>query len=163
MFLRVVKLCEVLGVSCFLFSCVHNLFLFIIVHVCAFLFMFVIVSMCVGFKSQDQRRSTKFNVRWSSMCGISSFRWAIPCPWPSSLGVFYLLMCFSWSWSVCDILTVACLLFWSMQDLDILCVHNLTPIWCFFMCVGSRKRNWWSPMSPLASSLGEQELPNSLL
>jgi hypothetical protein len=45
-FLKVVKFCEILGVLYILFSCVCNLFLFIV------------VSMCVGFKSQDRRSST---------------------------------------------------------------------------------------------------------
>jgi hypothetical protein len=50
-FLEVVKFCEVLGVSCLLFSCVHALFLFIVVSMCAALLLFVIVSMYIGFKS----------------------------------------------------------------------------------------------------------------
>ncbi len=50
-FLNVVKLCEVLGVLCLLFLCVHDIFLFIVVYVCAVLLLFVIVSMCVGFKN----------------------------------------------------------------------------------------------------------------
>ncbi len=86
----------------FFIFCVHNLSLFIIVSTYAILFLFVIVSMCVGFKSQDRR---------SSMHAFSFFRWAIPCPWPSFVGVFYLLMCFSWSWSVCEVLVISQLLF----------------------------------------------------
>ncbi len=57
MFLKVVKLCEVMGVLCLLFSCVHDLFLFIVVYVCAVLLLFVIDYMHVGFKSQDQQSS----------------------------------------------------------------------------------------------------------
>ncbi len=113
MFLRVVKLCEVLRVLCLSFSCVHDLFLFIVVSMCAFLFLFIIVFMCVGFKSQDQ---------WSSMCTINSFKWAILCPWLSFVGVFYLLMCFSWSWSVYEALAILHLLFSSMIRTLMFCV-----------------------------------------
>jgi hypothetical protein len=52
--MKVAQLSEVMGVLCFLFSCVHDLFMFIVVYVCAVLLLFIIVSMCVGFKSQDQ-------------------------------------------------------------------------------------------------------------
>jgi hypothetical protein len=147
------------GFVFFVFMCAQ----FVPLHYCLCVCVLVHVRHCFYVCRFQELGSTKFNVWWSSMCAISSFRWAIPCPWPSSLGVFYLLMCFSWSWAVYDVLAISCLLFLSMQDLDVLCVHNLALIWRSFMCVGSKRRNWWNPTSPLASSLGEQGLPSSLL
>ncbi len=84
MFFKVVKLCEVLGFCASYFHlcmiCSYSL-----LFLCVVLLLFVIFFMCVSFKSQDW---------WSSTHVTSFFRWIIMCPWPSSIGVFYLLMCF---------------------------------------------------------------------
>ncbi len=125
MFLEVVKFYEVLGVFCFLFLCVCNLSLFIIVSACAILLLFIIVSMCVGFKNQD---------RWNSMHAIRFFRWIISCPWPSFVGVFYLFVCFAWSRSVCEVLTISHLLFSSMIKTLMFCVCTILFYFTLF-CV----------------------------
>jgi len=125
-FFKVVKLYEVLRVLCLLFLCARDLFLFNIVVVCAVLLLFVIIFVLVGFKSQG---------RWSSMCAISSFKWTIPCPWPSFVGVFYLLMCFSWSWSICEALMVSCLLFLFMIRTLMFCVCKVLLLFDVILCV----------------------------
>jgi hypothetical protein len=48
-FLKVLKLYEVLGVLCLLFSCVCDFILFVLVCVCVILFTLVFVFMCVGY------------------------------------------------------------------------------------------------------------------
>ncbi len=65
----------------------------------------------------QEPRSMKFNVQWGSTCTIYFFKWAKSCPWPSFVGVSYLLVCFSWS--VCEALTILCLF------------HLWSKAWCF--------------------------------
>jgi hypothetical protein len=84
------ELCEVTWVLCLLFSCVHDLFMFIVVYVCAILLLFVIDYMCVGFKSQDQQSSTCDKVQHAPLV-LSNEKYH---DMHSSIGVFYLLMCF---------------------------------------------------------------------
>ncbi len=115
-------LCEVLRVLCLLF---------IIVSMCAVLLLFVIISMCRFQKS----RSMKFNAQWSSTHAISSFKGMIPCPWPKFVGVFYLLMSFSWSWLVCEALVVSHLLYSSMIRTLMFCVCTVLFIFNIVLCV----------------------------
>jgi hypothetical protein len=83
----------------------------------------------------QKSRSMKFNAQWSSTCAISSFKWTILCPWPSYVGVFYLFMCFSWSWSVCEALVVSCLLFSSMIKTLMFCVCIVLFMFNVVLCV----------------------------
>jgi hypothetical protein len=108
---------------------------FVLVHYCFYVCNVTPICHCFCACRFQKLGSTNFNAWWSSMHAISSFKWAIPCPWPSFVGVFYVLMCSSWSWLVCEVLAVLHFLFSSMIKILMFCVCTVLLLFDVILCV----------------------------
>ncbi len=112
------------GFVLLIFMCMQSVH----VHYCFYMCVLVLIHHCFYVCRFQEPKLMKFNARWSSTHAISFFRWAISCPWPNFVGVFYFFMCFSWSWLVCEALIVSHLLFLSM-------IKTLMFYVCTLFCV----------------------------